>query len=67
VSDKDILIEMLNRAGVKYEETCGGRPYGEDRNDETLVSVSIDGGYSGFYTVLTFNQDGSLKSIGAFE
>ena len=53
MSDRDQLEAMLKRAGIEYEVNDG--------------AITVEGGYSCFYTIFTFKDDGSLQEIGAYE
>ena len=35
--------------------------------DELLLNIEVHKGYSGFYTTFTFNSDGKLLEVGAYE
>jgi hypothetical protein len=54
MNDKEKLIEMFNRQGIKFEETNTG-------------ALVVEAGYVGFQTWFEFNADNSLKSIEAYE
>jgi hypothetical protein len=58
-TDKEIIHEMFKRANLE-EKT---REMGENPD----VAIAVEGGYIGFYSVLAFKEDGSLKSVGAYE
>jgi hypothetical protein len=66
MDDRETLIEMLDRAGVAWEES-------EDQDGAaSAIAVSaktgdVNLGYSGFFTHFGFNEDGSLKHMGAWE
>lgn len=56
MTDKEILLDMIKRAG--YE---GDLTYVEDN------SFCVERGYFGFVCSFEFNDDGSLKDMGAYE
>lgn len=73
MTDKEILEEMLTRIGIRLEPPSPsadpldgwmiralhqGKP-GEDQGPQV--------GYYNFFVEILFNEDGSLKSIGAWE
>ena len=58
MTDRDIIAAMLIRAGIEYDI---------HHNKDGTITLCIEGGYSGFYSTLTFNSDGSLKEVGAYE
>lgn len=58
MNDLETLKKMLEKANIKYEEDNG--------NPDNPVLV-VEGGYSGFVTEFTFNQEGELYTIGAYE
>jgi hypothetical protein len=55
---------MIDMALQQMEFRCrtDGRPY-----TERVVLTVEEGGYVGFFSELTFNSDGSLKSLEAWE
>ena len=57
-SDKTIIIDVLRRAGIEYED--GKYP-------KYVSSIEIYGGYPGFVTVISFDRDEKLVAIEAFE
>lgn len=61
-SDRDTLKEMLDRAGVVYDETLVP---GE------LCITAKDGpkneGYSGFFVCFEFSEDGTLMKVSIWE
>jgi hypothetical protein len=59
MNDNKILEEMFKRNGIAYTEDI-------DIDDNTK-SFTIENGCVGFYSVFTFNEDGSLRSVKAFE
>jgi hypothetical protein len=50
------------RGGKAFNVDRDGRGY--HRPNQIIVE---DGGYSGFFTVFEFNEDGSLKEVAAYE
>ena len=53
-SDREMLKAMFKRVGIEFIEP-----------DQTQLQV--ESGYSGFYTQFTFNKDGDLQTMGAYE
>ena len=74
--DKDQIIMILDRAGVTYEPALR-MTFNEERHQwenlpgSEIVITAGDGdaniGYSGFFSVLTFDEEGSLQSWGNWE
>lgn len=56
MTDLETIKEMFKRAGIKYVE--------ENLTESTLT---VEAGYMGFYSLFTFEADGSLKSVEAYE
>jgi hypothetical protein len=56
-NDFKTITGILDRNGIGYET----------RKDETGSDLTIYGGYAGFYTTLTFDVEGKLVNIGAWE
>lgn len=52
-SDKEVLLEMISKANIIFDSK---------END-----IIVERGYVGFYTVFTFDTNGNLKDIGAWE
>jgi hypothetical protein len=57
MTDFDKIVEMLTRIKAEWMR----------EDNKGLLVIIAYGGYTGFYTKLTFNLDGALISIGAFE
>lgn len=57
MTDFEKMKRMLFAAGVEYGETI----------EEDKISLTIEGGYIGFYTLMVFTKDGTLKSVEAGE
>jgi hypothetical protein len=57
VTDLENIRAMLRRAGIR----CAGQTEGDG------YVIRVVAGYFGFYTVFTFNREGGLVSIAAFE
>lgn len=62
-TDFDVLREMLDRAGIVYQSETGKGAF---------ISISAgegpsNMGYAGFGTTIEFNEDGSMKTVGAYE
>jgi len=60
MTDKETIIEMLQRAGIEFSMERSG-----SKLNETVIIVC--GGYVGFYSVFTFNAEGSLSNLEAYE
>lgn len=59
MSDLDTLKEMFDRAGIVYfvpESTTPEKPM-----------LSVEAGYVGFVSEFSFDKDGNLKTVEAFE
>lgn len=56
MTDKEKILEMLARAGFEGDLTY------VEKN-----SFCVERGYFGFVCSFEFNDDGSLKDLGAFE
>lgn len=54
MNDRDTLIAMLDRADIEFEKD----------DEETIV---VEGGYVGFSSWFTFDEDGKLKTVKAYE
>jgi hypothetical protein len=61
MTDRDTLIAMLERAKITTQ--VAGEIYGKYREIDLLV----ERGYTSFYTVFTFHDDGSLRNVEAYE
>jgi len=59
MTDLETLKAMLTRAKIPFDE----QPWGVNGD----VTIDVERGYTGFATVFTFNGDGSLKDMGAYE
>lgn len=77
MSDRSSIRKMLTRASIQFEEKHTG-DFHRDTNhvlvpNENGVRLSgswqieVNEGYPGFYTVFDFNDDGSLKTVEAYE
>lgn len=73
MTDLELTREMFRRAGVVFTDwTCGESPDPGLQPGETVLNCEAkmgpaNEGYHGFVASLTFNPDGSLKSVGAWE
>lgn len=67
MTDQETIEAMLDRAKIKYEE--GALPLWSDYDNrpDGAVILTVEGGYSGFVSVLTFHPDGRLFNVEAFE
>lgn len=57
MTDFDKISAMLLNAGQRYEVF----------ENEKLLWITVDGGYSGFYSDITFTKDGTFVKIAAYE
>lgn len=57
MTDLETMEDMLKRANITYEIGIG----------KQNAYITIEGGYVGFVTHITFNLDGKLINIEAFE
>ncbi len=65
MTDLELLKAMFDRAGVLYTHPyCGNA---DTLNVAENASSQANKGYFGFVTDFIFNEDGSLKSVGAYE
>ena len=56
-TEQHIFVRMLQRAKIEFEsDSTTGR-----------TIIWIFGGYPGFYSKITFSQNGSLQKIEAYE
>jgi len=77
MSDLEKFIELYISFGIElgeYNENARHRMgiQREQDNNETYVYLEVDGhkmldGYGGFYSVVTFNTDGSFKAQEFYE
>ena len=68
------IVKILTRAGIEFELTVeeaserkhkwGWKP---PIKTPASINIKVDGGYLGFFTLFTFDMDGTLKKIGAYE
>lgn len=69
MNDREILRAMFDRAGVVYDDEDEGEltveRLGGRKARWTAETTNL--GYSGFFTVFTFNAEGALVSVGAWE
>jgi hypothetical protein len=63
MTDRDVLIEMLDRAGVKWEDSA--KEPGAAVIIEALTGPS-NRGYNGFVAIFVFDQ-GKLDRVGVWE
>jgi hypothetical protein len=57
MTDFDKISAMLLSAGQKYEVF----------ENEDLLWITAEGGYSGFYSKITFTKDGTFVKIVAYK
>jgi hypothetical protein len=70
MTDLNTLKEMLVKTGIPFSEaTLNAGHDGEDGTHAVPIkySVSVEGGFIGFYTKFTFNLSGDLITMGAYE
>lgn len=63
MNDREVLIAMLNRAGVVWTDV-------DDRGKQIEVEAKTgpqNDGYVGFVSVFDFDDDGALVKMGAWE
>ena len=58
MNDQEKMIEMLTRAGIAFTVTA---------LLDGLVTLTVEGGYAGFYTEFEFGVDGALLRVSAWE
>jgi hypothetical protein len=58
MTDLRVMVDMLQRANINFEVENG---------DQMEISISVPGGYIGFVSVFTFDPEGNLINVGAFE
>jgi hypothetical protein len=61
LTDFEAMQKMLSLRSIPFE--VDGPPHTADG----FRSITIEGGYAGFYTVMTFNEEGMLADIAAYE
>lgn len=72
-NDKQMLIDMLTRAGVEFEDmpraATSRKPFGASGTStvDYTSNVNVEAGYSGFVTGFFFGQAGELLYMGAWE
>ena len=54
MNDLETLKAMFDRRGIDYDVCSNG-------------AISVYGGYDGFFSVFTFDDEGSLISVDAYE
>lgn len=60
-SDLDVLQDMFDRAGIEFEvQTSSG-------DNLTITDLTVERGYIGFVTQFTFDGNGKLIEMGAYE
>lgn len=53
-TDREVLLDMLKRANIEVQDLGG-------------TELVVTRGYIGFSTTFTFDDDGNLKDMGAYE
>jgi hypothetical protein len=66
MTDRETLIAMFQRQGIEYSVKEDDHPRKEGIATAPSPLV-VEGGYLGFYTWFSFNVDGTLASVEAFE
>ena len=56
-SDLEVIKNILDKRGILYDQA----PWHED------ITLTISGGYSGFFTLMTFSSEGILLKVEAYE
>lgn len=57
-TDLETMVHMIDKAHLEYEF---------DSTEKDFTYISIEAGYVGFITYITFDKQGSLISIKAYE
>lgn len=57
MTDFKTMTQVFDKAGIMYETKI----------DDAGCDLLVYGGYAGFYTTFTFNSEGKLETIGAWE
>lgn len=66
--DKDLFVAMLNKAGVFWEEGVSPEVIVIPAElEETQELHPKNKGYSGFFAIFVFAEDGQLESVGVWE
>lgn len=69
--DFETIKAMLLKAGIKFTVEEGHHRETEMhsgmRNEQQVTTIEVERGYVGFFTRFEFNNDGSLKDLGAWE
>lgn len=60
VTDRETLTAMFKRQEIDYTES-------PEDSESALPYIVVEGGYIGFQTWFSFNADGSLADVRAFE
>jgi hypothetical protein len=60
-TDFEAMQFLFQKRGISYE--VDGPPHTADG----WRTITVEGGYAGFYTNFTFDETGALKSVDAFE
>ncbi len=69
-TDLMVFKEIFKKRGISFTETNGCQPevtmsdVPKDPEGSTLI---VEGGYSGFYTQMSFIADGTLVGVEAYE
>ena len=71
MTDRETLIQMLQRAKIvarlKEEQSPEQQRYMTERAIDVHADDNNGMGYMGFVTAFSFNEDGSLSSVAAWE
>lgn len=69
-TDREKLEALLNKWGVPFipnEYDRNSIQVGTNFVDKRFQESDLVGGYTGFYTEFSFNDDGSFDQMGAYE
>lgn len=69
MTDLEAMKDMLNRAKIAFEETATEPQFAAKKTGDvpSYIQLRVEDGYPCFYSLITFNPDGSLRSIAAYE
>ncbi len=75
MSDLGAMIEMLKSSEIPFTESTEYTPdpiayplvFSGLQRHSRITILTIEGGYIGFVTQMTFSSDGKLLKIGAYE
>ena len=69
MTDRQRLIDLLDNWGVGYRHAPSLDLKEEPDEGDVVIEAYLGNveGYSGFYTVFEFNDDGTFRSVGIWE